>query len=520
MTQSTGARPVDGRGTKRRKARRLPPAAPGRFGWELPGGGMTPIVDAPPEFRGPTVQVAGLFPFAAGGTLPMIGSALGQELNGRGIVCGDPVSWFAAGLINNPSAFVLGRPGLGKSSLVFRQMIQLASKDILTLALSDVKGEYVAGITKLGGQVIAPGRGTEYVNPLDKGPLAGLLTALPERVRAQAVADIEARRSNVVTGLCELALMRPLEAHERSILAAAPRMWEEAHPGQTPVLPDILELVQSRPVRLAAIVNDRGDTERYYSRLEGLIDALIALSGDGEFGDVFAHHTTTPLAMDRAAAFDLSALDAMDNRLLAGLQLVCWSYGSGAVAAAKYLAEGGLAPRRTYLLVMDELWRALRAAVFMVDRVDEMTRLNRTLNLAQILITHTMDDLKLATDEATEKAFGFVSRSEMVFMGGLAPKEMGNLTQVFAMSDTEKALLDAWSPAGKTNPDGTSEPPPGRGNFMLKVGKEVGTTFKVLLTDAERVAHDTNENWQDTIGALSRRRGAGMSAEPCDEGRD
>ncbi len=490
----------------RRVTAKAAPLEPGRLGWDLPGGGPTAIIDGPPEFRGPTVQVAGLYPFSAGGTLPMIGAALGAHLNGRGIVCADQVSWFAAGLINNPSAFVLGRPGLGKSSFVARLIVQLATKGIISLALSDVKGEYVDLIGRcLGGQVIAPGRGVEYVNPLDRGPLADRLAQLPERVRLEAEADIEARRLNVLAGLCELALLRPLEAHERSVLAATPRLWEEAHPGQTPVVPDLLKLIQSRPERLAAIVNDRGELERYSNRLEGVIDALIALSGDGEFGDVFAHPTTTPLQMHKPAVFDLSAVDAMDSRLQAGLQLVCWSYGSAAVAAAKYLGEAGLAPKRTYFMVMDELWRALRAADFMVDRVDDITRLNRTLNLAQILVTHTMDDLKLASADATEKAFGFVSRSEMVFLGGLAPKEMGNLNQVFGMSAEEEALLASWSVPGRVNPEtGTTDPPPGRGKFMLKVGKEVGTPFRVMLTPAELTAHDTNVNWRDTFESLAR----------------
>jgi len=491
---------------RRRRAAAPGPQKPGRLGWEIAGGGAAAIVDAPPEFRGPTVQAAGLYPFSAGGTLPMVGAALGPHLEGRGMVCADHVSWFAANLINNPSAFILGRPGLGKSSLVVRLILQLVTKGIIPLVLSDLKGEYVALIRDcLGGQVVSPGRGSEYVNPLDRGPLSDLLHQLPDNVRGEATQDIEARRLNVMTGLCELALLRSLEAHERSVLAAAPLLWEEENPGRVPVVPDILELVRSRPQRLSEVVNDRGDEERYFTRLEGLIDALIALSGQGEFGDVFARHTTSPLLMHKPAVFDLSSVDGMDSRLQGGLQLVCWSYGSAAVAAAKYVGEAGLGPRRTYLMVMDELWRALRAADFMVDRVDDVTRLNRTLGLAQTLVTHTMDDLQLSTPDATAKAFGFVSRSEMVFLGGLAPKEMGNLKQVFGMTEAEEHTLTSWSVSGTVNPEtGNADPPPGRGKFMLKVGKEIGTPFRVNLTSAELAIHNTNVNWADTIASLSK----------------
>ncbi len=492
---------------RRKKARRLGPAEPGRYGWEMRGGGVTTIVDGPPEFRAPAAQVGGLYPFSAGGTLPMIGVPLGTHLYGRGVVCGDPVSWFAAGIINNASGFVMGRPGLGKSSLITRVMTMLALKGILPLVLSDVKGEYVHLGRLLGGQVIAPARGSEYVNPFDRGPLASRLSDLPESVRGKAAADIDARRQNVVIGLCELALGRPLEAHERNVVAAAPRLWEERNPGQIPVMSDVLALVQSRPEELALVVNDRGDESRYHERLEGVVDALIALAGNGEFGDVFGRRTTNPLQMGQAAVFDLSAVDGMDARLQAGLQLVCWSYGSSVVAAAKFIGEAGLGPRRTYLMVMDELWRALRAADFVVDRVDEIIRLNRTLNLAQILATHTMDDLRLSDPAAAAKAFGFVSRSEMVYLGGLAPKEMGNLEQVFGMSSAERNLLTSWSVPGRVNPEnGQADPPPGRGQFLLKVGKETGVPFKVALTAAELQAHDTNENWRDTFAALSRGR--------------
>lgn len=500
-----------GRGLWSRLFRRTPrvagTSAVGRLGWTMPGGGGTVIFDAPPEFRAPTVQVCGLYPFSAGGTLPMIGAALGPHMEGRGVVCGDPVSWFVHGLINNPSAFVLGRPGLGKSSLVRHILAQLPDKGIIPLVLSDRKGEHVWLVRALNGQVIAPGRGREYVNPLDLGPLAGQLQNLPEEQRRAAIADMESRRQNTMAGLCELALGRRLEAHEKTALNGAILGWAAENPGETPVASDLLVYVQSRPEPLMEKVQARGDTARYDTRTEYLVDALLALSGEGIFGDVFAHQTTNPLQMHRPAVFDLSAVDAMDQTLQAGLQLVCWSYGSAAVTAAKYLADAGQAPRRTYCMLMDELWMALRAAEFMVDRVDEITRLNRTLNLAQVLITHTMNDLKLATPDATAKAFEFVSRSEIVYLGGLAPGEMGNLKDVFAMSRKEQDLLASWSTPGRVNPTtGKADAPAGRGKFLLKVGKDVGAPFQVQLTPAEQPANETNVNWQDTIDSMRGER--------------
>lgn len=510
-----------------RRRPRLVRSALTRTGWAIAGGGETTIVDAPPEFRGPSVQVTGLYPFSAGSTLPMIGAALGPHLGGRGILCADLVAWFAAGLINNPSCFVLGRPGVGKSTLVRHMLIQLPDKGVIPLVLSDFKGEYVDLIRELDGKVVAPGRGVAYVNPLDLGPLWQRLMELPETMtgrdgrtrhpRAEARADMEGRRANVMIGLCELALGGRLAAHEANILVAAIRYWQDRHPTDIPVVRDVLEVVQERPRELQLIAQDRGDKTRYAERTERLVDALLALSSDeGMFGGIFAHHTTEPMEMGRPFCFDLQSVDAADRTVQAGLQLVCWSYGSAAVTASKHLSDAGLQPRQVYVLDYDELWRSLRAAEFMVDRIDDLTRLNRTLGLAQILITHTMADLKLPTPDATEKAWGFVSRSEMVFMGGLDHKEMGNLAEVFAMSAREQTMVTSWSARGTVNPKtGKADAPPGRGKFLLKTGQDLGLPFRVQLVDAEIALNDTNRTWHDAIASMNR--GGGSYDELIDE---
>ena len=83
-------------------------------------------MEAPAMWRGTTVQVCGLWPFAAGSGAPSSARRSGQHLLTGVTVCADPVSWFRrAGLIANPSLFVLGRPGTGKSTLVLRMLIYL-----------------------------------------------------------------------------------------------------------------------------------------------------------------------------------------------------------------------------------------------------------------------------------------------------------------------------------------------------------------------------------------------------------
>jgi hypothetical protein len=114
-------------------ARLCPPrgAAAGSRGFAGPGRGATSYVDAPPEWRGTSVQVCGLWPYTAGSGSPMVGVPVGRHLVTAATVCCDPISWFRrAKLIANPSLFVLGRPGLGKSSLVRRMCLGLIAQGV------------------------------------------------------------------------------------------------------------------------------------------------------------------------------------------------------------------------------------------------------------------------------------------------------------------------------------------------------------------------------------------------------
>lgn len=483
----------------------------GPKGWRLPGGGRTVRVMPTPEFRGPTNQVAGLYPFVVGSSLPLIGTPLGEHTEGRGWVCGDPVSWFLYGMLNNPSAFVIGRRGVGKSTLMRRICGFAPVKGVIPLIMSDWKPDYVGLIKEMDGQVISLNRADSFVNPLDTGPVARLLPHLEDELRAKVEANMRARRIEVARGLCSLALGEDLQTHERNMLSAALAAWDEEHLGQIPIFADIRTLVRDRHPRIRAQAEDGGDDAVYAERARRLIDALNALCGGDEiFGECFANHTTEPLQVDRPVVFDLSAFEEMDPILQAGVQLTCWTYGSTALATTKVLADAGLAPRRTYMLVMDELWRALRAAEFMVDRVDEITRLNRTLKLGQLLCTHSMDDLKLHNPEATAKAWNFVNASEMIFIGGLNPSETGNLGETFAISETEKATLTQWAQIGEPDPEtGRGGEALGKGMFMIKGGKRAGIPFRVALTNVEIEAgvHDTNAAWADELASIYKSAG-------------
>lgn len=495
------------------KARIEAQARPGARGWNRRGGGQVSYIEPAPEFRGTSVQVCGLWPFAAGSGTPVVGVPLGRHLITSSTVCADPITWFLNNLVLTPSAFVLGRPGLGKSTLVRRMITVLAAWGITPMILSDLKPDYVDLVQELGGVSIPVGRGLGNINPLDPGTLAQVLDRLPEAMRRKVMAEIRGVQINTLTGLIELVRGRQVEDHEATMLSTALRVLDDR--GTTvPLIHDVQALVEEAPSQLRQVAQDRGDMSRYQDRTEKLVSALIALGPDGPFGDTFARHTSHPIPLDgRPVVFDMSAVEDSDLKLQAALQLVCWSYGSSAVNTAKYLAEAGQAQERVYVLIMDELWRMLRAAEGMVYRVDALTRLNRQRLLAQIMITHTMNDLKLPTEAMTSIAWGFVERSAMVYLGGLAEKEMGNLTEVFAMSRKEREMITDWSTEGGYDQDtGTAAAPPGQGNFLLKIGKKPGIPFNVALTAAEVNVNNTNKRWTG-IGARVRRR----AVEPVED---
>ena len=114
------------------------PRRPGPRGWSGWGRGEDVRVEAPAEYRGTTVQVCGLWPWVVGSGTPMIGVPLGRHTVSGTTLCCDPISWFQrANLIANPSVFILGKPGLGKSTVVRRMATGLAGYGVMPLVLGD-----------------------------------------------------------------------------------------------------------------------------------------------------------------------------------------------------------------------------------------------------------------------------------------------------------------------------------------------------------------------------------------------
>lgn len=400
---------------------------------------------------------------------------------------------------NSDGLYLAGRTFITthNSTIIRRMALGLAGYGVMPLVLGDLKPDYKDLIEALGGQVIELGRGRGHLNVLDPGESRKAALRLTGSARQAIQADAHGRRSTMVSALISIMRSAPPTDREETIIDEALKVLDERHDG-TPVLRDLLKVIQEAPDRVRDVALDRGSMERYRQITEGLEASLIGLVGGGRLGEIFSEQTDHPMAMDRPVVFDVSNIDDSETSLQAAVLLACWSYGFGAVAVSQALADAGLEPRRHYFVILDELWRVLRAGRGLVDRVDALTRLNRQRGVGMAMISHTMSDLlALEHSEDRMKAKGFVERSGMVICGGLPRAEMENLTAVVPLSGEEQNMLIGWQDPPAWDPaTGEEAAPPGRGNFLVKVGGRPGIPVHVALTSVEREINDTNKLWK------------------------
>lgn len=511
--------------------RTLPAAVvrrPGLRGWRGRGQGEAVYVTAADEWRGTSVQVCGLWPFVGGSGTPIVGVPIGVHTDTGAPFGGDPISWFMHGMINNPSMFVLGLPHYGKSTLVRHIVLGLSGRGINPLILGDLKPDYVDLIRALGGQVISLGPGRGHLNVLDPGEATGAAARLlasaeehrakanlatdqeaaarllaaavkAEKLAEQLMADSHNRRLNMITALITIVRNAKPSAHEESLVDRALHILDE-HLDRVPLIGDLIEVIKDAPDELRAIALDRGDMSRYLDATDQLRQSLYSLDGSGRFSDMFSKPTDQPMDLTKPVVFDLSGISDTQRDIQAASLLACWSTGFATVQVAHTLADAGLEPRRNYFVVMDELWRALRSGEGMVDRVDSLTRLNRTEGVGQAMITHTMSDLEaLPTESERMKARGFVERSGMVVCGALPSGEMEKLNKAVTLSRAEQSRLISWADPGSWTDVGGSRKRvrPGLGKFLFKVGGRPGVPVALKLTSVEESLHDTNKRWHD-----------------------
>ena len=466
------------------------PLAPA-WGWKHAGAGRLAHVAAAPEYQGTTTQVCGLYPFTAGSGAPAVGTPIGRHMLWGEVVCLDPLAWLRAGLVTNPGVFILGEPGIGKSVMAKRLITGAVATGTTVLVLGDTKPDYDRLTGYLGGQVIRIGRGLDRINPLDAGPLGTALARMSGPDAGTLRWEVRSRRLALLMALCTLVRGQPLRNAEEVILGRAIDILDaRGAAGVEPTIPDVLGVIAEGPSDLRTAARSVSDSA-YSDRVADLVFTLDVLV-TGSLAGVFDAPTTQPVNLDAPiVSMDISAVKAAGDTLLTAAMLCTWSYAFAAVDAAAALADLHLGPRRTFMGIMDELWRALRGAPGLVEYADSLTRLNRAKGMSSVMITHSLADLDaLPTEEDRAKARGFIDRCAITVCAGLPPRELARVTQVTPMTEPEQQLVASWS-APESYQVGAKHP--GRGKYLIKTGGRLGIPVELTLTATERDLYDTDQ---------------------------
>ncbi|MEZ0071655.1 hypothetical protein ABH927_000990 [Planotetraspora sp. GP83] len=418
-------------------------------------------------------------PVRGGSGSPAVGTPIGRHQLFGEVVCLDPLAWLRAGLVTNPGVFVLGQPGTGKSTLVKRLITGAIAFGSTALILGDTKPDYTMLVEHVGGQVIRVGRGLDRINPLDAGPLGTAVRTLQGAEAERMRWEMRGRRLSLLMALCTLIREAPIGNAEEVILGRAVDLLDERL--AEPTVPDVLAVLEEGPEALRSAART-DHPERYRERVSDLVFTLDLLC-TGSLAGVFDGPTTRPIDLTApAVSVDISQVGAAGDKLLTAAMLCTWAYGFAMVDGTT---------GRSYLAVMDELWRALRGAPGLVEYADSLTRLNRAKGMASIMITHSLGDLEaLPTEEDRAKARGFIDRSAITVLAGLPPRELARVSEITRLTGPEQELVASWSAPDSWQP-GTRHP--GRGKYLIKTGDRLGIPVELALVGAEHELYDTDQ---------------------------
>lgn len=459
------------------------------WGWTGAGSGRSSNVESAQIYQGTTTQVCGLFPFAvASGAAPR-GVPVGRHLLTAEPVGLDPAEYLNDGLITNTGVWLMGQPGIGKSTIAKRLSLGLAGFGIPTVVPGDVKGEYTRLVEGLGGKVWRIGRGLNSLNPLDAGPLRSALRQTHGEVHARLLETVRARRLSLLEALIVIVRRLPMTVTERRLLGAALDLAVQSDPDREPTIPQVVQVLRDAPELLLEIA-------ACATRLDFARDArdllnTLGLLCDGAIRGIFDRPSTVTAELDAPAlSLDISACADDDDEVVAAAMLCSWAWTGALIDGAK--AIGAV---RNVLRIQDELWRALRVAPGLVELSDRVTRLNRHRGEISIQVTHSLDDLEaLPTQEDRMKARGMANRCGVVILGGMAERDIHAMSGISPMTDQEAALVRSWAaPPSWVSANGRAHP--GRGKYLIKSGERMGIPVQMDLVGAERQLYYTDEKW-------------------------
>jgi len=352
----------------------------------LPAGGETGPMAARsyrrlriPAHRATSEVLAGAYPFLAEEGLGSAGILVGQDAWSGAAFCFDPWELYRQGALTNPNMSLAGQIGRGKSTLAKSLATRCVAFGRRVYVPGDPKGEWTVVAQALGGTAIQLGVGsTNRLNPLDEGPR-------PSRVDDPAWrAQVDARRTGLLTALGESTLGRPLGPTERSALDAA--LAHAQRRATVPILPMVVDalLDSAQPSPGSSVDQLRTDGRQVGHALARLVR--------GDLGGLFDGPST--VGFDPSVpmlSLDLSAISGSDT--LIGLVMTCASTWMEAALADP---EGG-----QRLVIYDEAWRLL-AQPALLARMQAQWKLSRAWGLANLMVMHRLSDLDAVGDTGSQ----------------------------------------------------------------------------------------------------------------------
>ncbi|MBD8057083.1 ATP-binding protein [Rhodococcus ruber] len=486
-------------------------------GFDGPGGGRMSTIMPPVEYRGTSVQVAGIYPWIVGAKAPLLGTPLGRHLTTGAAVGFDPLYAWKMKAITAPSCFICALNGFGKSTLLRRIALGDIARGTLVLVPGDVKPDLRVLAEQVGGQVSEVGYGTGAINPLDRGPIGDAIEQLPEGSleRERAEFALHARQLNMICALLEIVRRGPLKDFEETLLASAIRLlyapgsgFDNAHAAR---IEDLLALISSGPEELMADAVADSD-EEYRGQIKPLLRSLRALV-KGRFGETFNRHSTVRIDITKPMVdLDMSSVPPGDELMRAAVLLAGWNEAFAAVEAAHILADNSVPGAKSIAahIILDEVWQVIQTGSSAVARLDAVQRLQRSMGVAMTLVTHSLADFEKVG------ALGMIERSRARIIGPVPEAELDRLAHFMKFSQAERAMVTGWANdstssveerkalrqarrrmlRGEAEAAESTRTAAGVGHFLLKLGEGAtpGTPFKVWVPQAEKDSgiHDTD----------------------------
>ncbi len=404
--------------------------------------------------RGTTAHMSSIYPFSVQPSFGHQGTYVGLDLLAGGSeFCWDPFEAYAAGLVTNPNAWVLGEPGNGKSALVkcllWRQAaIYGHGPNGRWTAIVDPKGEYAPLAEQLGLTTVAlsPG-GITRINPLAPGPAA-----------AHESADKQVlRQAEMCAALVATVLERPLTQLEDAVLFAAIEHLTVS-PVDEPTLVDVARLVaEPTEVMAARLRRTTADVGEDVASVAYALDKLLTRSLRG----MFDGPSTVPLRWDGPGLIlDLSAVP-LDSE---ALPLVM-------VATAGWLQQLMACPGPQRVQVLDEAW-ALLGNRHTASYLQTCFKLGRTYGTANVCITHRASDLVAQADDGSSTAkiaAGLLADSATKIILRQAPDQLDAAIAHFGLTDPESRIVGQLT----------------RGRALWKIGGRTAVVHHLIGTGEE-----------------------------------